>query len=263
MAGFKSNVLDRFPAGTKLSVHPRLADSFGSALPTLKTVSVPADGEVSVSGLDEGAPYWLSDGDRAVAFIAKDAQGKVQSPAAKLAAKHGGLASPAPGRSVTSNVITGARSSSDIKRRHQEVVLSEDRDRAAEEPVPAPNQLDVKGTPQRSDTAFGEATPKDPKEDVPRPAQDTVGKRQPQRSSTEFGEATPKPKDEVEPALAQEDAGRLKQRSDTELGSVEPKPRGKSKTAAKKRKDSSAAKAEGATPAKPSEKTSKSARSKK
>jgi hypothetical protein len=44
------------------------------------------------------------------------------------------------------------------------------------EPQPHVNQQDVpKGQVQRSDTAFGEATPKDRDEIVPKPSQDDVG----------------------------------------------------------------------------------------
>jgi hypothetical protein len=81
MASFESNVLDRWPAGTKLGVFPRLGDSFSAALPQVKSASVGQDGSVKVSGLDDGAPYWLAGEGRAVAFTAKDAEAKVQSPA--------------------------------------------------------------------------------------------------------------------------------------------------------------------------------------
>jgi hypothetical protein len=265
MAGFKSNVLDRWPAGTKLSVQHRITDSYMPNAEVVKSVSVPKDGELSVSGLEEGWQYWLASDDRQVAFTAKEAQ---QRPVSALAAQTealGGPASAAPGRATEPNVITGARKSSDVRARHQSVLLDEDRKVVDPEPQPHVNQLDAKG-PQRSDTAFGEATPVDPKEIQPRPGQEDVGKRTPQRSDTEFGEATPVARDEVEPFISQEDVPKgVRQRSDTELGQAEPvtvqsarpsKPKARD---AEKRRASSEAKAAGSTEQQSSEQVSKKA----
>jgi hypothetical protein len=265
MASFESNVLDRWPAGTKLGVFPRLGDSFSAALPQVKSASVGQDGSVKVSGLDEGAPYWLAGEGRAVAFTAKDAQSKVQSAASRLAEAHGGLQSAAPGYSTEPNIISGARSSRDVKARHQSALLSEDRVVTDPEPQPHVNQQDVpKGQVQRSDTAFGEATPKDRDEIVPKPSQDDVSKRELQRSDTESGEATPKPRDEVEPAFGQDDVKRgTVQRSDTPEGSAEPKlvqgkrPAKRAAVAAELERDSSESKAVGSTEQQSIEQTSK------
>jgi hypothetical protein len=255
VAGFKSNVAGRFPEGAKLRVYARLSDTFGPAAgDPVKGVSVDKDGGVSVSGLVDGAPYWLADAEsgRAISFTAKESAGKVQSPLSQLTEARGGPVSAAPGRNTEPNVITGARGSGHIKARHQPVLLSEDRQVRDAEPQPHVAQQDVKGVPQRSDTAFGQATPTDPGESQPRVSQDEVPKRAKQRSDTELGEATLVPEGEVEPFVAQGDVPRgTRQRSDTELGSAEPvevpvksKPKARE---AEKARDSSETKAEGGT----------------
>jgi hypothetical protein len=91
--------------------------------------------------------------------------------------------------------------------------------------------VDVQGVPQRSDTPFGTATPKDPKELVPAPSQDDV--KGPQRSDTEEGTAAPKDRGEVVPSLKQQDAPKgLKQSSATPEGEITPR---ESQSAAKGR----------------------------
>lgn len=263
MAGFVSSGRPEWPAGTRLGVFPRVADSFSNAHEAIKSTSVKADGSIKVDGLEESVPYWLADSDgNAVAFTGKDPQGKVQSPLSK-AVEAFGPQSAAPGRATQPNVITGARSSADLRARHQAVLLSEERVVTDAEPQPHVNQLDAKG-PQRSDTAFGEATPKDPKEVVPQPSQSDVSKGTKQRSDTELGVATPKPSDEVEPFLAQDDVKRgTRQRSDTELGQVEPKgvqgsrPSKKAALEVEKARSSAQSKAEGSTEQQSKAQTSK------
>lgn len=224
MASFEANVANRFPAGSKLSVVPRL----GSAVPAasdaaVKTVTSDKRGDVSVKGLPEG-PYWLTDGETSVAFTLKDAESSThrllreaealrqRMAQADLAKKNPELLSAAPGRTTTPNTIVGARGSQEAK------------NRKVEDPAPQPfvNQLDVEGIPQRSDTPFGEAHPISKAElamerDPEKEREKLEGK--PMRSDTEFGAQPVIPKEELkaEQALAKDDG---------ELEGVDPKPKG-------------------------------------
>lgn len=226
MASFESNVASFWAPGTKLCVEP------GG-----KTVTVAGDGGVSVSGLEEYVQYRLVGEGRAVAFTAKSdetrslgALERSRRETARLTEQTsrkretGPLPSAAPGRSVTPNVTTGARSSVDVKARHQEALtgLLEEGRKVEADPQPHPNQVDVGGVPQRSDTPFGQATPKDKGEDVPAQSQDDA--KGPQRSDTEEGTAAPKVKSERVPGLRQEDAPKgLRQSSATPDGEATPR----------------------------------------
>lgn len=277
MASFCSQVLGRFPVGTKLQVFPRLGDRFSpGGVDPVETVKVPKSGDVKLTNLQDDAPYWLAgqvDGQwRATAFTAtsdrfkrldsldKRGRGVTNAQAlnerramARMAEEHAGLSSAAPGRPTGKRVVTGARSSLDVKGRHQDQLVSELGRSKPDDPEPRPalSQLDVTNVPQRSDTPFGQATPVDSGEPQPKPAQDDVKKKQQQRSDTPEGEATPKDKDEVEPALGQGDAPkRLKQMSDTPDGEVTPKrvqgrATKKAAVAAERERESSEAKASG------------------
>lgn len=244
MGSFESNLADRFKPGSKVDVLPRLGDQpRGDAV---KRTTVKDNGDVAVSGLIDNAPYWLTDGDKAVAFVAKtdelrgmdvmERAGRRETNWQTQAQREGRaklhraeLASAAPGKSTSTNIVTGARSSrakqqlaNDPEVQPEVREQLENRQTVEPAPRPAPNQMDVSGVLQRSDTPLGAATPKEKDEIVPSPSQDDV--KGLQRSDTEFGQAAPKDRSEVEPALSQEDAPKgLVQSSDTELGSVEPK----------------------------------------
>lgn len=278
---FQLEQADLFPAGTKVHVTPRFTEQFaGAGAATTTTATVDKNGVAKLSGLEADAPYWAY-GDvevpdpadprkrttrtHSVAFtpLSADslahpdlrttqeetgrrrlAEAEAATAARREAEKKDPLAaSPAPGRTVQPNRVEGARSSVDA------------RTRVEPEPKPGPRQQDTTGIVQRSDTIDGEATPKDPAELVPGPSQDDVPAKQLQRSSTEQGEATPKERDEQVPSAKQEDVPRgTVQRSDTPEGEAEPKPTGRSRTKAKKERDSSAQRARGRTPAKPERK---------
>lgn len=273
---------DLFPEGTKVEVTPRFTEQFGGPGGNVTAkATVNKQGVAKLSGLTADAPYWAY-GDvevpdpanpakrttrtHSIAFtpLSRDAlahpdlrstpeettrrriaEAEAATEARRQAEKKDPLAaSPAPGRTVEPNRVTGSRSSRDVSTRVEP------------EPKPGPRQQDTSGVVQRSDTIDGEATPKDARELVPGPAQDDVPKRQLQRSSTEQGEATPKDRDEQVPSARQEDvpSGTV-QRSDTATGEAEPKPRkGRAKTAPKKERDSAAQRARGRTPAKPERK---------
>src|ERR1044072_178508 len=128
MASFSSSVLDRFPAGTKLGVFPRIGDSFRPNDP-VDTVVVPQSGTVKVSGLKPDAHYLLAGqvggGGRRVSIMATNEDFAKADPIARrsvretsaqtLRTRHAqqelakdGLPSAAPGRSVSPNVGGGA-----------------------------------------------------------------------------------------------------------------------------------------------------------
>lgn len=213
--------LSGFLDGSEVEVFPRVADGFTRAGGSIGRAKV-KDGEISLKGLKTNASYFAVgesfQGEQVVAFMAKDPDAppptvnEARQAQVAMVRDHGGLASAAPGRAVEPNVISGARGSKDSKRVKPQ-----------ERPVPHPNQQDVQGVPQRSDTPFGEAHPKDPDEVVPRPKQEDVKAKTPQSSSTELGEATPVDPSEPKPAVDQEDAPKgLKQSSDTEAGEITP-----------------------------------------
>jgi hypothetical protein len=232
MASYQSNVAQVFKPGSKITIEP------GG-----HTANVNENGDVKVTGLDEYKAYTVSgtnaagesrsltvfaksDATRAMTSLERSERERARlREQSSLKRPADPLPSAAPGRTVTPNITTGARSSVDVKARHQDALtdqLSEDRKVGESDPRPAPNQVDVQGVPQRSDTPFGQATPKDPKELVPAPGQNDVSG--PQRSDTEEGTAAPKDRSEVVPSQRQEDAPKgLKQSSDTPHGEITPK----------------------------------------
>lgn len=275
MASFETNSLaGRFRPKSRVGVFARLGDSFSASLQAEKTAVVSEDGSIKVDGLRDWGTYWLGqENDGAwttVAITAKPDDVKGLDPLERSAAyrldmRHrrayagesvGPLASAAPGYTTTPNVKTGARSSNDVKGRHQPVLteqLEEGRRVVEPDPRPAPNQVDVERVAQRSDTPFGQATPKDKREDVPAQSQEDVSSRTPQRSDTEEGTATPKSNKERQPAVRQEDVPKgTRQMSDTPEGEATPKesqaaPRGKKANVregveAEKRRESSSRK---------------------
>lgn len=295
MAVFESNVISRFPQGTEVLVFPRLTDVFNpGGMDPVDRMEVDESGDVKFSGLQADAPYWLAgrvgDDWRSIGFTATgqnhsrmgigeraagdESRAQVQrerEARAKMFEEFGPqVASAAPGgraNVVGAPVVTGPRSAADVKRdlkeRHQEILVSElGRDTPKDDEVqPHPNQVDVKGVKQRSDTAFGEATPKPDPEPQPIPSQDQVKKGTPQRSDTEFGEATVKNEDEVQPQIRQDKAPKsLRQRSSTPEGAIVPKPEKASKAGvedARKAGDSSFTNAAGGSAEQPAEATSR------
>lgn len=256
MAQVEFNRPDLFPAGTRVGVYPRLTDEFRPGGEPVKETTVGDTGDIKVTGLDDNAPYYLAgdveqpDGSfrlRSMSFTAKSDELRglssmdrsavaaeqtilERAARAKQAKDNPALMTTAPGRTVTPNIVTGARSSKTLRARHGVELnrqLDEREKPQGDEIQPFVNQMDVEGVAQRSDTPFGEVHIKeDVNEQQPAPTQDTVDEDQPQRSDTEMGEATPKNTDEVQPAIRQEDApDDLKQRSSTPHGSIEPKPK--------------------------------------
>lgn len=249
-----------FPKGTKARAFVRASDTFAPSGPPAATATADDSGQVKLTGLTDGAHYWVqvdgTPGARTV--LAKgpsfnedqllhragpeatarrlQADREAQTEARRKAEKTDPLvASPATGRTVVDNSPT---------RRSPQVA----------EPQPGPRQQDFSG-PQRSDTPDGQAHPKDPKEPVPDVRQEDVAKSAHQRSSTETGVATVKDPAEQVPAARQEDT-RGAQRSDTATGQAEPKPAVKG-AEVQKRDDSSPNRARGNTRAKGEESTTK------
>ena len=260
----------RFPAGTRVGLYNRAGDfpTAASLGEEVKTAKVKDDSTVSFDGLPEGETYWVAaeiDGELRTAAVTAKAQ---PDPKARQERPAGAEAAQTRAEGSTRQIVTGARGTANTRvRGHQQPSVPFAYDRVgkptpSEEkdpfPVPHPRTEDTtKGTPQRSDTFTGEATPTDPDELQPQVPQSELPKGTPQRSDTELGEATPVPRDEVQPALKQEDAPKgLVQRSATPEGQVEPIPQAASPVREKERRDSSQAKAEGDTPAKPAQKTS-------
>jgi hypothetical protein len=191
---------DRFPRGTKASLSV-LAGSVVQPGAPQKTTTADAKGVVRFTGCLVGAQYVVNvEGDGWTAQYAIQAKGpefnedavlhrdgpeatarrlqadrEAQSDAIREARKKDpALGSPAPGRTVVDN-------------------SPERKKPAVPNPRPGPRQDETSG-PQRSDTPFGEGTPKDLKEPVPAPRQEDVPKRTRQRSSTETGTAARKSK---------------------------------------------------------------------
>jgi hypothetical protein len=212
-----------FPAGTKVSIIPRVGDfAAGTAV---KTVQAKDDG-VSVKGLDEGRYWAVGEIDvyvprtggvdkrsetRSVSFTAKD------TPAPRKRTPAPTSADPQLTPSWTlgqPEIVTGARGTKVAGRTVEEPV------QRGIEPHPHLNQASIgDSVPQRSSTVLGQATPTDPSEPQPKPRQEDVKKGVKQRSDTETGEATPIT-GEAGPDKQEDYSG--PQRSDTETGEATP-----------------------------------------
>ena len=233
-----------FRAGDKLEVHPRVSDqptgAWGNAV---KKVTVPKDGSIKIDGLVPLADYFLVNREtgQSVAIV-----GAGKAPEA-LAEEFQAKAEANAKVRREAKVLPAQHVPTVVDEPESWGVPSHNFEKSDEaEPQPHVKQADVpKGTPQRSSTPIGQATPADPDEWQPRVPQHAVKKGTPQRSDTELGEATPVDPNEVQPALPQDEQSG-KQRSDTPEGEAAPTPRG-SKVEQEKAKDSSVSKAQGAT----------------
>ena len=260
MASVELEVLDRFPAGTRVQVVPALTDRYSGGA-AVWSGKVPADGKVKVNGLEDFGLYFLTDGERATKFQAKpegfrnpsrftvaatnEERGRASRAAAKLSRENVGSLTSSPAPDQTTRRLGSRWADRDEDVRKAEV-------RQEGEPLPRRNQLDESKALQRSDTPFGEVHEKEKVEAQPKLRQDQVPANTVQRSATPFGEATPKDKGEQQPFARQEDAPKgLLQRSATPEGSVTPKPRKGEVREFQRDVESSQAKAEGRTQEKP------------
>lgn len=238
MAAAKAQVTihGRFPAGTRVRLVPRNSDFFNPPGAAVAAAKVDKSSEVTFSGLEDGAPFWVAaeiDGSwRSAAVTAKvPAEPKKRMPRPST---EDARPQQAPGAVAEPDDSKVAKGETD--------------------PAPHMRQQDVpKGTVQRSDTPLGMATPIPDGEHSPTVPQSALKKGTVQRSDTPLGEASPIPPGELDvaPAPEQDDVKGL-QRSDTPEGTAAPKPRGTSRRArtdAAKAKDSSVVKA--AAPKKP------------
>lgn len=282
----------RFPAGTEVQLRRRVGDG-GPGGEVVASEKVSKSSEVRFTGLEPYAQFFAVaevGGDRQVVQVTAKPpnppspdlantrhahQERLRQEAQARSAQHEAAVekdplagSPALGEPDTSRqVVRGARSTESGLRLRSADGLSETRfasetagrpseEKPKEEVQPHPRQEDVPDSvPQMSSTITGEATPVDPGQLVPEIPQSAVPEGTPQRSDTELGSAAIVPEGEVQPSLKQEDVpDGTPQRSDTPLGEAEPIPQG-DPIDVKRRLDSSQAKAEGETAAKPQEQT--------
>lgn len=205
-----------FPEGMKVKAVRRTGDFFAPAgQATVATATVSATDGIVFKGLDHG-PYWvvgeLEGGPRAVAFSAED---KPAEPT--YTAPQNERHDPTTVAQTTpTQIVVGARGTKVGDR------VVETKPERQDEPNPFANQTSVpEGTPQRSDTPLGQATPAPRDEPQPRPSQDDVSKGTQQRSDTPLGEATPLNPD-AGPERQEDVPKGMKQRSNTETGEATP-----------------------------------------
>lgn len=272
--GAVARLAGRFPPGTKVGLYRGHTDTVAAGEAPFKTATVDKDGEVSFSGLDDderlfiagyveetrplGNRQWATEKRwRSVAIHASvpEPERKPDSEA-KIAAALGSTLSPhelEPDRTTV-----GGRNSKSLTRGGQPFAAKETGhptpEGAPAERTPHLRQEDARGVEQRSATFTGQATPVDPDEQVPKPAQHKIedGKLVPsdgidmeQRSATPLGELTPIPQGEQAPGVPQSLDVDREQRVVGDTGSQFPVPQG-DPVEIQRRKESSQAKAEGA-----------------
>ncbi len=223
-----------FPVGTEVGLYPRTGDFFRGGRSVQKG-KVGDDGHVRFDGLEEGDRYWaaaeVDDRVRARAVTAKVQPGAKKALAAKEVRERLHATRPA---MPSGQVVSGARntvnsratSASGAAFASKAAGVPTPKEDQEAEPLPHVRQEDARDVPQRSATVTGMATPKDPEEIVPAPAQSDVPDGTPQRSATKLGVAAPKEKGEEAAGAKQEDAADVPQRSATPDGVAEPKPTG-------------------------------------
>lgn len=265
--GATARLSGRFPPGTKVGLYRGQVDnvprdeSLGAAF---KTATVDELGTVEFEGLDDDERLFIAGvveddvprpGERvpqrnwrSVAIHASvprreakpDSDEKIATALASTLSAH---------ELEPDRTTVGARGTRSVSMRGQpfasEQVGKPTEDGAPDERVPHLRQEDARDVEQRSATLTGQATPVDPGEEVPKPAQ-VDGIDMEQRSATPHGELTPIPSGERTPGVPQsEDGVDVEQRSATPHGSVHPVPQG-DPVEIQRRKESAAAKAEGA-----------------
>lgn len=274
--GAVARLTGRFPPGTRVGLYRGHTDTvprdeqLGAAF---KTHTVDKHGTVEFSGLDHDERLFIAGvveddvprpGERvpqrnwryvAIHAAIPREERKPDSDKAVRTALASTLSPHEPDRTVV-----GARGSRSLARGGQPFASAQaghpTPKGAPDERTPHLRQEDARDVEQRSATFTGQATPVDPGEQVPQPAQHKIkdGRLVPnedgidmeQRSATPQGELTPIPKGEVTPGAPQEEDGvALEQRSATPRGAVHPVPEG-DPVEIQRRKESSAAKAEGA-----------------
>jgi hypothetical protein len=207
-----------FPEGLKVKAVRRTGDWFApDNQDTVATATVSATEGVVFEGLEHG-PYWLvgqlegEDAPRAVRFSAEDKPAEAQYMPPQNERHDPSTVAQA----TVHQVVTGPRGSKIAGR------FVEMKPERQDEPNPHANQSSVpEGTPQRSDTPLGQATPAPRDEPQPRPRQDQVSKGTQQRSDTPLGEATPLHPD-AGPQRQEDVAKNVAQRSATQTGEATP-----------------------------------------
>lgn len=241
------------PPGTKASVHPRVTDQAPSAWGSaVKSVTVPNDGTVKLTGLVEHGQYWIvGDVDGSQRAIAFNADGKLNA------------SDPNSPEGLREETYRRSEAAKEVRSQHKHLqpagtppAPDEDRlagipkhnfeksDTSEKHPAPRMKMADApKDTPLRSGGDLGTAYPVDPQEIQPQPARDDMPKDTPQRSNTELGYAYPVDPAEVQPNMRYEDF-KGPQLQGAETGQAEPAPQG-SDVEYNRRLDDSVSKAKG------------------
>lgn len=262
--GAEARLAGRFPPGTKVGLYRGHTDNVAAGETPFKTATVDDQGEVKFTGLDDderliiagyveetrplGGGQWETESKwRSVVIHASipvperkpDSDEKIATALAGTLSAH---------ELEPDRTTVGARGTRSLSRAGQPFASEQagkpTPDGAPDERTPHLRQEDARDVEQRSATFTGQATPVDPDEQVPKPAADAEADLE-QRSATAHGELTPVREGEVTPGVPQDLSVDREQRVAGDVGTQFPVPTGDS-VEIQRRKESSAAKAEGA-----------------